>query len=477
MSDNRIINTRKRVLIVVIASLIIFAVAGIVNTYAVTMPTASGQVKADGGAYLRKKASTSSSKVKLLKNKTGVIIEKEVFVSKKSTSAKKKWYLVKSGKYEGYIRSDLVSKIDYYNVTAKTRTELNYRLGPATSMTKVGSFPKGTNTTVVLPAKVQGISETWYKIKSGKKYYYISSKYVQFVDKVNEIAVEPTTSKVSSKSNTSAVVWSSAGVTYPVSIGQGSSFALKGVLGSNKTIEKAEVGVVDSSGKWVIKSEAKVGSKSFNIASVDKNVKFGMLGRGKYTYKVVLYVGGKGYTRLAYKFSVVQVSGPSLLANTAITLAWPVGTSKSKYSYSSGVATPEYKKALDSVFPDRDNWSKLPKNGASCDVFISTVCRYSGYDVAMPRGLDGQWKAFEDTSKWSRVNYNFKETDLQSGDIFIYKKTNGNSHVCMYVVIDGKGYIAEASYTNKYYGYINTSLSKILKSSDKTSIKVYRACK
>jgi hypothetical protein len=43
----------------------------------------------------------------------------------------------------------------------------------------------------------------------------------------------------------------------------------------------------------------------------------------------------------------------------------------------------------------------------------------------------------------------------------------------MYVKIGSKGVIAEASY-KKRYGFINTSLSKILKK-DKAKIAVYRA--
>ena len=165
-----------------------------------------------------------------------------------------------------------------------------------------------------------------------------------------------------------------------------------------------------------------------------------------------------------------------MLANTAITLAWPAGTAAAKYTYGTGSRTPAYKNAMNEVFPVRTKWSKYPKIGVSCDVFIGTVCRYSGYDKTMTRSLGSMWSAFRDTSKWNRVNYNYSEEDLQSGDIFIYKKTNGNSHVCMYVVINGKGYIAEASYTRHLYAYLNPSLSKILTKSDKKTLYVYRAC-
>lgn len=482
-----------RMLIVMAVMLTCVAVCSTISS-AATSVTGTAYINASNGVNLRKSSSATSSKVITLGDNTKVVIMKEVLTSRTSTKASKRWYYVKAGKHKGYVRADLVDNVKLGSKKGKTTNTLNYRKGPSVSMEKKGVLKKGAGVTVVIPAKFRGKSAGWYKIKINGKYYYVSDDYVKLTTTDSTAASTTTTKASTSTSNnnkssaTASVaakgdlvevktVWGDSTISHPITLGKGSSFTLCGSISCNKTIDSAVVGITNSLGIYKIKKTVAVNNKTFNIAAVDKDIKFGQLAKGEYDLKVLLYVDGKCSKELTYQFKVKDVRGPELLANTAITLAWPVGTAESKYTYGTGSRTPAYKTAMDEVFPDRSKWSTYPKVGVSCDVFIGTVCRYSGYDETMTRSLSSMWTAFKDTSKWNRVNYSYSEKDLQSGDIFIYKKTNGNSHVCMYVVINGKGYVAEASYTKHLYAYLNPSLSKILTKSDKTMLYVYRACK
>ncbi len=177
---------------------------------------------------------------------------------------------------------------------------------------------------------------------------------------------------------------------------------------------------------------------------------------------------------------IKPVNMPDRIAETAISLAWPLGTAKKEYSYPRGSATDKYDKALKKVYPDRSRWGKAPKVGASCDVFVGTVVRYSGYDDEMPRGLGnmkrGQWHHLDESNLWQEVPYSFKESDLQHGDIIIYQRYSKSEHICIYVKIKGEGYLAEASIKSTY-GHLSKvqSTSKIFKKKDKKKFKVYRA--
>lgn len=168
--------------------------------------------------------------------------------------------------------------------------------------------------------------------------------------------------------------------------------------------------------------------------------------------------------------------------DTAIELAWEKGTKVSKYKYSEGKPDPDYKKALNKVYPTHNSWSKWqgkngPAKGASCDVFAGTTCRTAGVDKSMPRGLGGQFKHLKKSSKWDEVKFDYKKPDLKAGDLVLYKRKNGGGHIMVIVEINGKLMIAEAA-VNKYYGHINTSISKIKSkgsgSKEKTTTKVYR---
>lgn len=163
------------------------------GAFAASVPDASGQINSSDGAVLRKSSSTSSSKVCVLTNKTKLTIHKEVFKSKTSTSKKNKWFYVTANGRKGYVRADLVSNIKYGSVSGKVTSKLNYRKGAGTKMKKVGTYKKGAKVTVVLKANpvssTKGSSSTWYKVKSGSKYYYVSSGRVTLTGTATAAAV------------------------------------------------------------------------------------------------------------------------------------------------------------------------------------------------------------------------------------------------------------------------------------------------
>lgn len=169
-------------LFVLVLATVIFAVASF-DSYAASAPNATGKVNSKDGAYIRKSSSVNSNKIVLLKDNTTVIIMREVFKSKTSTSAKKRWYYVSAGTKKGYIRADLVDSINYKFAPAKAKKATNYRKGAGTKMKKKGRFKKNNKMYVCLKANpvssTKGSNKTWYKVKYGKKYYYVCSSSIK----------------------------------------------------------------------------------------------------------------------------------------------------------------------------------------------------------------------------------------------------------------------------------------------------------
>lgn len=151
--------------------------------------------------------------------------------------------------------------------------------------------------------------------------------------------------------------------------------------------------------------------------------------------------------------------GQEAIAQTAINLAWPYGTAKSKYSYHGGSATAAFQVALDAVYPNRSGWGAKPKVGASCDVFTETCVRYSGYDTKVPRGYTDAEKYYPaHPEKWTYTGV-YKVKDMQSGDVILWRKASGTVHACIFVRINGVGYLAEAHYIAEEYGSIDKKAS------------------
>ena len=147
--------------------------------------------------------------------------------------------------------------------------------------------------------------------------------------------------------------------------------------------------------------------------------------------------------------------GKSLL-DMAIKLAWAKGTSESKYRYPSGSATKAFNTGLNKVYPEHKNWGKAPSVGASCDVFVGTVVRYSGLDSKYPRGLEEQFKY----KPKNFIRYEYKNiapsTKMKKDDIVMFDYEGDGAHT----VILGDGCYYEANYST-YFGHTNSSTSRL----------------
>ncbi len=169
--------------------------------------------------------------------------------------------------------------------------------------------------------------------------------------------------------------------------------------------------------------------------------------------------GENKYTGETYNvYEKGNISGSEAIAATAEALAWPKKEphSKSNYSYSKskvfnswnelnkGKPTQAFMNAYDKV---RKNHFEINRKypptrvGGSCDVFVGTVVKYSGYDY-IGYSLAKQNPTFKSSSKWKKVS------SAKRGDICT---SNGHGHIYIYL---GDNKIAEASYGD-WFGRIN----------------------
>ena len=466
---------------VTLISVLLIAALILSSVSADALSGATGNIKAGSGAAVRASASAKAKQVGSFGSNAKVSIIREVFTSKNSTKKTKIWYYVTNGKTTGYVRADLVSNISYSSTPVKVKAKTKARKGAGDKMKKKGTFKKGKKLTAVMEAKGKNGS-TWYKVKKGSGFVYVKAKHVRVTGTTKAAAVKPAESKpavtpASSKpaaDQNAPLSITTSNIRLPEDRVTNLPFSIMGTVNSNHIIESARVGIKDSSDSWVRKATADVNDTVFNIASVDAQIKFGTLTPGTYTYKVDVKVDGKWSTQASKKFKVRKAVVPAQLTQTALSLAWPRGTDEALYKYSGGSATPNFQNAINTVFPDRSNWSAAPRAGASCDVFVGTTVRTSGYDPYYPRGWDDQYDYLQKSDKWVRIAYSGSLSTLQSGDIVLYKRDSGGCHTCIYVEINGSPYLAEAQ-ISKYYGFLNSSTSKIQKFSNKKLMVVYRA--
>lgn len=470
MQNSACINKKSIRILVVIVLAALALVVSTVSASAASTGTVTAQIKPSSGAIIRSGTSTKSSQVGSARQNATVVVDQEVFLKKKSTAKKNRWYHVTSGGTSGYIRADLLKNFSYTGASFKVTKKTNYRTGAGTKMKKKGTLKKGTVITAVLPVKAKGSSKTWYKFKKGSKYLYVAD--------TNLTAIGGTAA--SAPTYTGELSFSTTGIVAPSTIYTKVPFAISGQVTSTHPITGAQVGVTDTAGNWIIKAEVPVNSNTFNIASVDSKIAFGTLSTGSYVYKVDVAADGMWFNQVTQNFTVNQATAPQRITETALYLAWPRGTSSSAYKYGSGSATPQFTQALHTYYPTYYKWGAGPKVGASCDVFVGTVMRASGYDPDFPRGHDEQWAYLPKSPRWQQVSYSGKAEELQSGDIITYLRKDGGCHVCLYYKApDGKNCLIEAKLEN-CYGYVNETSSGELPSkattfSNKKSLRVYRA--
>lgn len=191
---------------------------------------------------------------------------------------------------------------------------------------------------------------------------------------------------------------------------------------------------------------------------------------GWYSYKKHLM----GHCKLAltcyYPSKAVTVSKSEQIVAKAKELAYAKGTSSA--SYSKGQPKAAYKTALNTAYPDRSNWSKPYRVGASCDIFVGTVMRSLGVKD-YPRGRGTSWSNGQmDYLAKSKSFKEVKVSEAKAGDIIIYSKDakGKTGHTC---IILNSTDVAEASYGD-FYPKVTGSLKTRLSGSGKSKIKIYR---
>ena len=161
------------------------------------------------------------------------------------------------------------------------------------------------------------------------------------------------------------------------------------------------------------------------------------------------------------------------IAKQAVNCAYAPGTSRSVYRYHGGSPKAAYREALSQAYGSRSGWSKQTRAGASCDVFVGTVIRSCGYDTEFPRALAKDLGYLPASSKFKRIYPSISE--LQPGDIIMYLRHGGGGHICVYVEVNGQGYIANAHYSGGgAYGCIDMKPGNIIGKSYKR-LEIYRA--
>lgn len=160
-------------------------------------------------------------------------------------------------------------------------------------------------------------------------------------------------------------------------------------------------------------------------------------------------------------------NGQDRIANTGIALAWPKGTSRSKYVYPSGNPTDAFTKALKQVYKNRITWSKQCRRGASCDVGAGTVIRYSEVDTTISRALSKQIPHLQSSTIFKKTKIK-STSNMKPGDIGIYLNKGQGGHIWIGI---GNSKIVEANHTGKYFLHVDTDNYT---SNNKKLFEVYR---
>ena len=143
--------------------------------------------------------------------------------------------------------------------------------------------------------------------------------------------------------------------------------------------------------------------------------------------------------------------GREKIVQVALELSYPSGTPASKYKYGVGKPKPEYKKALNEVYPDRSSWSAQCRAGASCDVGAGTILRYAGIDKTISRALSKQIPHIQKSKIWKKTKIKSSKK-MKPGDVGIYTHYGPGGHIWISI---GNGKIVEANHTAKYFLHVD----------------------
>ena len=136
----------------------------------------------------------------------------------------------------------------------------------------------------------------------------------------------------------------------------------------------------------------------------------------------------------------------------ALELAWPAGTSESKYKKKGGKPTSTFVKAWKKHFPG-------DKVNTGCHSAVRLVLRETIDPKAMP-SLD--WskilKYFRTSGKYTELKVNFTQAQLKAGDIRIHQNSSGGWHIWI-ICNNGKWLRFEANQgsSNDRYAHLTRS--------------------
>ena len=204
--------------------------------------TQTGTIKVNGALNVRSGAGTSYSVIGSLSNGAKVEIVE--------TSGS--WYKIKYGSGYGYVSKDYVtvsstsnSDSSSNNNTSATTTQtgtikvngaLNVRSGAGTSYSVIGSLSNGAQVEIV------ETSGSWYKIKYGSGYGYVSKDYVTVSSSSNNGSSSSSSSSSSTTTQSGTIKVNGA---LNVRSGAGTSYSVIGSLSNGANVE-----IVETSGSW-----------------------------------------------------------------------------------------------------------------------------------------------------------------------------------------------------------------------------------
>ena len=153
------------------------------------------------------------------------------------------------------------------------------------------------------------------------------------------------------------------------------------------------------------------------------------------------------------------------IGNEANRLAYPNNPKVAQYP--KGHATPQFRSTMRAVTKGFKFWNAWSKVGASCDVFVG-VCVRAVYNRSFPLGLWKQLKYMQTHSDFELIK---DHSNLQDGDIIIYRKNiaGKHGHICMYY----GGKIKEAS-AKHYFGRTTDKVQNRLSKKGKKYVYVFR---
>lgn len=458
-----------------------------------------GYVDSEFGLKLRDRPDVSSKVIKIMPDNQKLVIMEEVFVPDVFMNEEQVWYKVRDDDGRvGYAKADNIDGVQYKSIDAVVQNvdkTANIRCVPWLNGAKVGEIAKGTKIDVVRMSRRKGSMLTWYKFRLGSAYYYISEKRIRFA---GEVADRGCNSSSNLRSNISCNTSSRTSCnirnyknTYNESNEEGTKALMEiNRIHINYSEEISSVESKDDITKGHTGEEGKDGGETELLTETPiSTINSDRISNETSNNNSVKTIG-KTALKSMIKSSTAKKTlsrnkntASRRIANMALKIAWNENASSRQYRYKGGSATSSFKRAINAVFPSR-GWSAPSHKGASCDVFVGTVVRSTGYDRSYPRGFGEQLPHLRKSKKWKKVS-GFSESSrsisrLRNGDIILYKKKGNSVHTLIYYDKgDGDKGRIEAGY-GKTFGHVvkgGDSLQKKLNSSNIRKLYAYRAVK